>query len=385
MRFDDDFDNDYEDEGFGSSKRAPIIYMTVIVSLFVLVILEIVIVMNKKSGSNKGSDSYSEYVAAQSAEETEAPETTEHKDNLTADDLDFWDMYPEREDDRTVYQDDPDDAPDKSKGKPLPTPTMPVSDEEKYNDGKHFKITYRDGSEEWLAIDPAREKNNYTFTNMVKNDGKMKYVLEGKTVSFLGIDVSRYQKDIDFYQIKNAGIDYVMIRVGARGYQSGLIALDENFVKNITGAIEAGLDVGVYFYSQAINQQEAIEEANMVVDACKDYKLKYPVAFDMEFVENDRSRIESLSKEERTLIAAAFINRIIEAGYKPMIYGDEEWLEKRVDVKNLIGTSIWLADESDMPDYPYQYSMWQYSTKGELYGIDGPVNMDICFIDYSAR
>ena len=396
MRYDEDDDRDYgydyEDDFDRGAHGAPIIYMTLGVSVFVLILLGVIIAINGKG--SKGSSSYSEYVASMNKSEEEEDAVAQESvslDKRTADDLDFWNMYSDsstRDKDRddsagrddTAVRDD--EAPE---GKPLPTPTMPISDDEKYDDGKHFKIEYADGSSEWLAIDTTREQNNYNFTNMKSSDGKMHYYLDGKAVSFLGIDVSRYQKDIDYIQVKNAGIDFVMIRVGARGYQSGTISLDEYFTKNITAATEAGLDVGVYFYSQAISVDEANEEANLVIEACKDYKLKYPVAYDMEFVENDKARVETLSKDERTLIAATFLNRMVEAGYKPMIYGNEEWLTKRVDIKNMIGVSVWLSDESEIPDYPYQYAMWQYSTKGELYGIDGPVNMDLCFIDYSAR
>ncbi|MCR5399247.1 MAG: glycoside hydrolase family 25 protein [Lachnospiraceae bacterium] len=390
---DRNYDYDYDSDFDRGAHNAPIIYMTLGVSVFVLILLGVIIAMNGKSNR---SSSYAEYKASleSQTEEVTEEEVPEVAHKITADDLDFWDMYSNKrtETDTAGRNTDSSADPDASgtedpehKGKPLPTPTMPISDDEKYDDGKHFKIEFADGSSEWIAIDTSRELNNYNFMNLKSNDGKMHYYLEGRAVSFLGIDVSRYQKDIDFIQVKNAGIDFVMIRVGARGYQSGTIALDEYFTKNIAAATEAGLDVGVYFYSQAITAAEALEEANMVIEACKDYKIKYPVAYDMEFVENDKSRVETLSKDERTLIAGTFINKIVEAGYKPMLYGNEEWLVKRVDTKNMIGVGIWLADESDMPDYPYQYDMWQYSTKGSIFGIEGPVDMDLCFIDYSAR
>ncbi len=105
----------------------------------------------------------------------------------------------------------------------------------------------------------------------------------------------------------------------------------------------------------------------------------------MEFVENDKARVETLSRDERTVIAQAFLNRIKEAGYIPMIYGNKEWLIKRIDLSKLSEYSIWLSDEADIPDYPYQYEMWQYTKQGVISGIDGFADMNICFVDYSAR
>ncbi len=390
MRLDDEFEYEYEEEGPGRYRGSiPIIYMTLGVSVFVLILLGAIIISN--NNKNKASSNYANYVAQQQAgEEAVSEEMPEVGSKRTADDLDIWDMYKDK---TTAPRSDAseDDADESSNAAPLPSPSMavptasPIPDDEKYNDGKHYKIEFKDGSAEWVTIDTSREKNNYDFTKFVSNDGKLKYMNDGKVASFLGIDVSRYQKDIDFYQVKNAGIEFVMIRAGSRGYQTGQIALDEFFEQNIGRATDAGLDVGVYFYSQAITPEEAVEEANLVIEACKDRKLVYPVAFDMEFVDNDVARIDTLSKDERTAIAAAFINRMVEAGYKTMIYGDDEWLTKRVDLKKLPTVSVWLSDESENPDYPYQYSMWQYSKQGTVYGINGPVDMNVCFIDYSAQ
>ena len=391
--FDDDNEYEYEDDYSerGRSGGAPIIYMTLGLSLFILILLGAIIASNNKN--NKGSGNYAKYVASkQNEQETEEESVSVNNSKRTADDLDIWDMYKNKKDDSSQSA-NADNNESENNSKPLPSPVVSplptmspgAEDDEKYNDGKHFKIELKDGSSEWVTIDTTRERNNYDFTKFISNDGKLKYYNDGRATSFLGIDVSRYQKDIDFNQVKNSGIDFVMIRVGARGYQTGQVALDEYFTQNITRAKEAGLDVGVYFYSQAVNEAEALEEANLLIEACKDYKLTYPVAFDMELVDNDISRVQSLSKDDRTVITGTFLNRITEAGYKPMIYGDEEWLVKRVDLKKLPVAGVWLADESEMPDYPYQFSLWQYSTNGNVFGVNGPVNMDVCFIDYSAQ
>lgn len=368
-------DDDYEDGGGGM----PIIYMALLVSAFILAVLGVVIYANKKNNSAK---QYKQAAQVQYTEETES----EVKDKLYADDLDIWNMYPEDKDDQdydeTEYESE---EVNPSKETEKETEEESKSEDEKYDDGKHFKIELADGSTEWVTIDSKRTKNNYDFMNLKSVDGKLKYYSGDKVTSFVGADISRYQKNVDFEQIKNSGIEFVMLRVGSRGYQTGQIALDETFEENIKKATEAGLDIGAYFYSQAITTTEAIEEANMVINALNGYKLKYPVAFVMEPVDNDMARIDSLTKDERAVIAATFLNTVQAAGYKTLLYGNEEWLVKKLDLNNFPTTSIWLADESDMPDYPYQFVMWRYTTTGSVVGITGDVNMSICFIDYSAQ
>lgn len=126
----------------------------------------------------------------------------------------------------------------------------------------------------------------------------------------------------------------MMLRVGARGYGSGQIVLDDYFVDNIKRATDAGLQIGVYFTSQAITEEEAVEESNIVLENIKDYKITYPVAFDMSFVDNDTTRIETVSRADKTKITKAFLDTIEAAGYKPLLYGDKEWLIKEIDLSN---------------------------------------------------
>ena len=365
------FDEEYEDSKGG----LPVIYMALGVSVFIFMVLLLVISINKNGKPSK-DNKYFETVAVSSAvEDPDLPEITGSK--LVASDLDIWDMYP-----KYPVQDEVDEIPSPSVS-PEISPSVSVTPE--LDDGKHTKITYKDGSEEWVAINSKIEMNNYDYTNLVDSGGLLKYISDGRNISFSGIDISRYQKDVDFNRIKAQGIDFVMIRVGARGYKNGSLSMDEYFDQNINGALEAGLDVGVYFYSQAINVAEAEEEANLVLNAIAEKKVKYPVAFDMEFVDNDSSRIDTLTKDEKTLITAAFANKIKEAGYRPMIYGNKEWLIKRIDISKFTESSVWLSQQEEKPDYPYMFDMWQYSTEGELYGIDGSVDLDICFVDYAAQ
>ena len=372
MRLDEDYDN-------SPGSGLPILAMAIVVSLFILGVLGVVIYINRDTGGgSKKSSNIPTPVASVTDSLRDTDSDRDSLDKLTADDLDIWDMYPEEEEDEEIFDDI---SPSVTA---IPT-LSPLSDEERYADGKHFKIELSDGSDEWLTINEKRAKNTYDFTKLVNNDGRLKYEMDGNKTSFIGIDVSRYQADIDFKLVKADGIDFVMIKVGSRGYQTGKLTLDEYFEKNITAAKEAGLDVGVYFSSQAVSIQEAAEEANVVIQALNGRLLEYPVAFDMELVPNDTCRIQNLTKEERSLITATFINTMAAAGYKTICYGNEEWLCKKIDLTNLPSVSVWLSDDDEMPDYPYQYVMWQYSKQGAVKGINGEVNMDICFIDYAAQ
>lgn len=377
----------------------PVFYMIVGVSAFMLVLLLVMLKSNNEQKS--GSDYLKEMQRQQeeaAAEETEQPEEPERK--LRAEDLDFWDMYPVEgeENGEEPLESTTSAASDKSIQSTFTERAEKEREEQQQKeqeaalndpatDGKHTLVTNPDGTDEWVLISPYLNKSTYDFTKMEDKAGLKRYMENGKKISYVGTDISKQTGTVNFASLKAAGVDYVMIRLGGRGYSSGQITLDENFKENIEGAIAEGLDVGVYFYSQAINQDEVNEEANFVVQNLEPYRahIKYPVAFDMEFVANDEARIDGLSREERTTIAASFLESVKAAGYVPMIYGDKEWLIKEVDLAKLQNYDVWLAQEEDIPDYPYQYAMWQYSTQGVLNGIKGDANLNICFIGYSQR
>ena len=357
--------DDYEDYSGG----LPLIYMALGVSFCVLCILLLVVFLNQdKRPSNQKTS------VMKSEESTKDSKEVKYKGgDLVAEDLDFWDMYPVKEETK------------KETPKETEEETTTAEEDDPSKDGKHVLVEYRDGTSEWLSINPKLKKNTYDFTNLVSKNNLLRYYSDGKQVSYLGVDLSKYQKTVDFAAIKNEGIDYCILRVGSRGYESGVIQEDEMFQEYIAKAKEAGLDIGLYFYSQAVTEAEAVEEAEFVLSKIGDYKITYPIAFDMEYVENDTSRIETLTSKEKTNIALAFLNKIEEAGYTGMLYGNKEWLLKRIDLTKFDAFDIWLSQEADIPDYPYIYSMWQYTRQGEVYGIDGYVDLNISFIDYSAR
>lgn len=383
-----------EDESRGTG--LPVIYMLVGVSAFVLILLLVLVKDNNKK--NNGSDYIKEMQQQQeeiAAAEAEAEQPEESVSKLRAEDLDFWDMYPVDEENVETAPDNMDSSDETEKSSFTEKAEKDREEQQKAQeeiddpatDGKHTLVTLPDGEAEWVLISPYLPKNTYDFTKMEEKAGLKHYMENGKEISYVGVDISKQTGSVNFAGLKAAGVDYVMIRVGGRGYSTGQITIDENFKENIEGAIAEGLDVGVYFYSQAINQDEAVQEANIVIQNLEPYRgrIKYPVALDMEFVVNDEARIDGLSRDDRTTISASFLGTIKAAGYVPMIYGDKEWLIKEIDIAKLQDYDVWLAQDADIPDYPYEYAMWQYTTTGTVNGITGDADLNICFIGYSQR
>lgn len=166
---------------------------------------------------------------------------------------------------------------------------------------------------------------------------------------------------------ENAGVDFVFIRAGFRGWgTAGDLRTDAYFKQNIEGATAAGLDCGVYFFSQAINTQEAVEEANYVLNLVKGYRLTYPIAFDTEYVSDPEARtnLANLTAQDRTDIAKAFCDTIRANGYYPMIYASKSWLVDEMYPAQLTGYDIWLAQYANEYTYPYDFRVWQYTDQG---------------------
>lgn len=223
-------------------------------------------------------------------------------------------------------------------------------------------------------------------SNFVKNsNGFMAYNGTETATTITGVDISEHQGYIDWEQVKNAGIDFAIIRIGYRTYGSGEINIDNSYAQNIESAINAGLDVGVYFYSQAINTDEAIEEADAVLNAIYGYNITYPVVFDWEMIFNDRARTDTVSVETLADCCVAFCERVKASGYKPMIYQNLTTAVHKLDMPRIKDYDFWLAEYSSSPSFYYNYDMWQYSSTGKVPGIDGHCDLNICFKDYSVQ
>lgn len=210
------------------------------------------------------------------------------------------------------------------------------------------------------------------------DDGRLHYEDDDYT-SIQVMDVSYAQKDIDWQQVKNDGIDMAMIRLGYRGYETGNLNLDAYFDANCKGAKEAGIEAGVYFFSQAITVEEAEEEAKYAIKYYKKKKLTGPIAFDMEPI-NGANRITHLTTEERTAIADAFMSYVRKKGYTPLLYGNPTWLRGSLDLSLLTEYDVWLAHYIEVTGYEYDYVMWQYTSKGKVAGIKGKVDLNVMLV-----
>lgn len=225
-----------------------------------------------------------------------------------------------------------------------------------------------------VTEDP-RPKNAYDLSKLKLNGTLWSYEDDTWT-SEIGMDVSSHQGDIDWQKAAADGISFAMIRVGYRGYESGLLNLDDHFVQNIEDASAAGLQVGVYFFSQAMNAEEAEEEAAYVLQAIAPYTITCPVVYDMEYA-SDHDRILSMNATEKTETASAFCQKIKEAGYTPMIYGSESWMTSEINLSSLADYEFWVASYTSTMDYIYAYSMWQFTEKGTVDGISGNVDLNL--------
>ncbi len=193
----------------------------------------------------------------------------------------------------------------------------------------------------------------------------------------MGIDVSKWNGTIDWNAVKNSGVSYAIIRCGYRGSSAGKLIQDPQFEANIKGATEAGLKVGVYFFSQAVNEIEAVEEASMALEQIKGYQLSYPVFID---VEASGGRGDALDTAARTAVCKAFCTTIQNAGYTAGVYSNKLWMEGKIDMGSLNAYKVWLAQYAAAPTYGGKYDLWQYKADGSISGIKGNVDLNISYL-----
>lgn len=194
-----------------------------------------------------------------------------------------------------------------------------------------------------------------------------------------GVDVSRYQGEIDWEQVRDVGIEFAIVRVGGRFINSGGLYDDRLYRENIEGALEAGLDVGVYFFSQAISKEEGIEEAEYVLSLIEGYDLTMPVVMDWEPLGGVEARTYGVEPKKITQAIRGFCDRIREAGYEPMLYFNSHSAYARMDLRELTDIKFWFAQYNDVPTFYYHFDMWQYSDRGMVDGIDGEVDLNLYF------
>ncbi len=195
-----------------------------------------------------------------------------------------------------------------------------------------------------------------------------------------GIDVSKWNETIDWEAVKEDGVEFAIIRCGYRGSLSGSLILDPMYEQNIRGAIDADIPVGVYFFTQAVNEVEAVEEASMVISLIRQYDVDYPVFLDSESA-GGNGRADDLNAEDRTRIHKAFLETIANAGYATGIYASANWLNEKVDMTELSDYHTWLAEYAEVPSYDGYYHMWQYTSKGSIDGISTNVDLNLCYMN----
>ena len=232
------------------------------------------------------------------------------------------------------------------------------------------KVYYFTASGEMVTGEQVIQGARYNFASdgsLVTGSGTM------------GIDVSKWNGNIDWNAVSNSGISYVIIRCGYRGSSQGKLIEDPKFLANIKGATAAGLKVGVYFFTQAVDEVEAVEEASMVLEQIKGYKISYPIFLD---VEPSGGRADSIDRDTRTAVCKAFCETIQDAGYTAGIYANKTWLTGKLNAGELNAYKIWLAQYSATPTYTGKYDIWQYKSNGSVSGIKGNVDMNQSYLGY---
>lgn len=230
---------------------------------------------------------------------------------------------------------------------------------------------YYDKNGEYVTGEQVIQGMKYTFANngVLNMNGAV-----------MGIDVSKWNGDIDWNAVKNSGISFVVIRCGYRGSATGVLVQDPKFESYIKGATSAGLKVGLYFFTQAVNETEAVEEASLCVSLAKQYKIAYPIFIDTE--KTSGGRANGLEAGARTNVVKAFCETIKSSGYTPGVYASKAWYEQNLNAGSLNGYKIWLAQYATNPSYSGRYDMWQHSAKGKVKGISGDVDLDISYLGY---
>ena len=228
-----------------------------------------------------------------------------------------------------------------------------------------------------VTVSDSIAQSPYDWDRLVWDGyGRVAYVVDGTVRSRTGIDVSEHQGDIDWQAVADDGISFCYVRAAWRGSTEGGLFADELFEQNYTGAREAGLDTGLYVYSQAVNAEEAREEAQFVLDLLDGRPLELAIAFDHEVTGDWSGRADNISREELTAAARAFCDTVEAAGYHAVIYGNSYELT-RLDIHSFGREGCWFAEYDEAPSVPLELVMWQYTGQGSVAGIDTTVDMNL--------
>ncbi|WP_196808060.1 GH25 family lysozyme [Butyrivibrio sp. AE3006] len=247
-------------------------------------------------------------------------------------------------------------------------------------------IVASNGEYRFYPIDENMDRHMFKAEDFRESsNGKLDYIGPDESVQpKFGIMVSRYNGEINFENVKSAGVDFVMVRAGLRGSSEDASLVEDDFFRqDINGALAAGLQVGVYFDSSAINTMEAEEEAEFVLSLIAPYEVTYPIAIMIEASDSPDSRTINLETDDYSKIIDAYCSKIQDAGYKPMVYGNILSYVEYIDLGIQQKYPVWFSFSGDRPYYPYHFDMWEYTRNGYVYGINGGANFIMCLADYS--
>ena len=247
---------------------------------------------------------------------------------------------------------------------------------ERFMHASYIRVTDKFGELHKIKISADIKRHNWDFSNLDNSSTFKNYIEADGSVKKVGIDVSEHQGVINWERVAGA-VDFAFIRLGYRGYAGGNIAMDAYYSSNMQGATANGVPIGVYFYSQAVTYDEGVEEANYVLSQLGDYSLAYPIVLDREDPMQEDARTNNLSVEEHTQAALGFLETIAASGRPVMMYTYRMYYSLYMDLERIYQYPIWFAQYADEPDWPYEFSIWQYTESGEVPGISGYVDLNL--------
>lgn len=230
-----------------------------------------------------------------------------------------------------------------------------------------------------VTVDRHLKENQLTAEDFVLDPETGRISCQARK-ALTGIDVSSHQGEIDWSAVAADGVDFAILRIAARGYTEGKLLPDQMFERNYAAAMEQGLDVGVYIFSQAISEEEAVEEADYVLSLLQGRELQMPIVFDWEQMDNVEARTDAVDSETVTDAALAFCRRVEEAGYESTVYCNGMVGYLRYDLARMQDLDLWYAEYGSWPDFAYEFRIWQYSHTGTVNGIFGNVDLNLYFL-----
>lgn len=387
------YTNNKKDDDESGDKRSVsskvLLYVGLVSGIILAILLLVLATNNTNSGKNNLSNNQMQNNEAEQEKTNSALDVARNNTTVTppksavdfdtdnklrAEDLDIWHMYDSNHN-SMVEADDNQNSGEEN------TETNDNSDVSESTEEKDDEQT----EEEDGLIDGVY-LNTIDFANLKIVDQKMHYYKNDNEISKIGVEINSDSGVVDFNILKNNGIQFAMIRLGMRGYDSGVISADSTFENNIEAASKNGVEVGVYFSSRAVTEDEARAEADFCADKLAGYKVNYPVAFLFEGEMFEEARTDFMNEENRTKVLKAFLKQIKQRGYTPIVYGTDKYLLNDIQPEDILTEyDVLLSDGSKMPEYPYQYKMWKYLSNTVVPGVERTASYLISFVDYSGR